>query len=241
MSTFIEKLFSFQSPLQIFLFISVLLVLAVIVFEVVRYCKKSSCEEETTEIEVAEETVEEPVEESATAEETVEEESAAVVEEPAPETVKDEIVIGDLDDGVESAKRIPFKDKILSAEEKIQVYYNTIDNTFRSFRKINPRVSIKGVSYRLGRQLVAKLTIRGKTLKLHLSLDIADFDENIYFQKDMSDVKEYVEVPFAVKVRSDRALRNALKLIDALAEKHGIEKKTRYTQIDSIAALKNKE
>lgn len=237
MATFIEKLFSFQSPLHIFLFISVLLILAVIVFEVVRHCKKSSCEE----VAVAEETVEEPVEEPAVAEETVEEEPEAVAEEPAPETVKDEIVIGDLDDGVESAKRIPFKDKILSAEEKIQGYYNTIDNTFRSFRKINPRVSIKGASYRLGRQLVAKLTIRGKTLKLHLALGIADFDENIYFQKDMSDVKEYVEVPFAVKVRSDRALKNALKLIDALAEKHGIEKKTRYTQIDSIAVLAEKE
>ena len=53
----------------------------------------------------------------------------------------------------------------------------------------------------------------------------------------MSDVKEYAEVPFTVKIRSDRALKNALKLIDALAEKQGFEKKTRFTEVDAIAEL----
>ena len=234
MSKIIEKLFLFATPLHLFLFLSVLFVLVIVVFEVVKYCKSASakdaepvCEEPAPV--VKEEPVVEPVKEEVKAE--------PIVEEVAPS--EDELVIGDIDDGI-SAKRIPFKDKILTAEDNVKSYFNAIDNAFRSYRKINPRVSIKGVSYRLGRQLVAKLTIRGKTLKLHLALGINDFEQKIFFQKDMSDVKEYVEVPFTVKVRSDRALKNALKLIEALAEKHAIEKKTRFNEVDSIALLADK-
>ena len=108
-------------------------------------------------------------------------------------------------------------------------------------RKINPRVSSKGVSYRLGRDLVAKITIHGKTMKLHLALDVAAFEQKIYFQKDLSDKKAYEEVPFTVKVKSDRGLKNALKLIDALVEKKGIESKVRFNKADSIEDIKRAE
>ncbi|MBE7087315.1 MAG: hypothetical protein E7369_03345 [Clostridiales bacterium] len=250
MALIFEKLFSFVSPLHVFLFIDFLLVIAILVVLIVKYCLKLRNAEDEVAAPV-EEAVSEPVVEPVV--EVVKEEPAPVVkEEPVveakPEPVKeevasepvDEMVIGDIDD-VESAKRIPFKDKILGSAENVQGYYNAIENAFNSYRKINSRVSIKGVSYRLGRQLVAKLTIRGKTLKFHLALDVNKFDQKVFFQKDMSDVKEYVEVPFTVKVRSDRALKNALKLVESLAEAHGIEKKTRFTEVDAIAELKAKD
>ena len=150
----------------------------------------------------------------------------------------DDEELEDLEDDREKAKRIPFAEKMLSLDEKSQSYYDELHNKFKSMRKINPRVSVKGVSYRLGRELVAKITIRGKTMKLHLALDVTKFEEKIYFQKDMADVKAYAEVPFTVKVKSDRGLRNAIKLVDALVEAKGIEYKTRYNQVDSISQLK---
>ena len=242
MSKIIEKLFLFATPLHLFLFLSVLFVLIIVVLEVVKHCKSASAKdaepvcEAPAPVEIKEEPV--VVKEEPVVEPVIEEVKAEpIVEEVAPS--EDELVIGDIDDSI-SAKRIPFKDKILMAEDNVKSFFNAIDNAFRSYRKINPRASIKGVSYRLGRQLVAKLTIRGKTLKLHLALGMNDFDQKIYFQKDMSDVKEYVEVPFTVKVRSERALKNALKLIEALAEKHAIEKKTRFNEVDSIALLSDK-
>ena len=51
----------------------------------------------------------------------------------------------------------------------------------------------------MGRKLLAKITVRGKTLKLHLALDVAKFNKNVFFQKDMSSVKAYAEVPFTVE------------------------------------------
>ena len=73
-----------------------------------------------------------------------------------------------------------------------------------------------------------------------LSLASADFDKAIYFQTDMSDVKSYVDIPLMVKVRSDRGMKNAMKLIDAMIESKGIENKIRYNEVDAIALLKTK-
>ena len=49
-----------------------------------------------------------------------------------------------------------------------------------------------------------------------------------------------MEVPFMVKVKSDRGLKKALALIDALCEKKAIEKKVRFNEVDAIAELKEK-
>ena len=113
-----------------------------------------------------------------------------------------ELMIGDLEDIADDrdiVKRISFSDKMLTtADEKTKEYYNELYNKFISYRKVNPRVSSKCLSVRFGKELIAKISVRGKTMKLHLALNCKDFDENVYFQKDMSDVMAYEEVPFAL-------------------------------------------
>lgn len=218
--------------LVIFLLASAGLVGAMITY----FAMKSAKEETVAIVEVApvEEVKEEPVVEEVKPEPV---KVVEVVEEVA--AADDDEELEDPEDDREKAKRIPFAEKMLVMDEKTQSYYDELNNKFKSMRKINPRVSVKGVSYRLGRELVAKITIRGKTMKLHLALDVDKFEEKIYFQKSMADVKAYAEVPFTVKVKSDRGVRNAVKLVDALAEAKGIEYKTRYNQVDSIAQLKD--
>ena len=188
-----------------------------------------------------EEKIEEPVVEPAT-EETCEEvcecEEAPVEEEPAP---AEELVIGDANQGFgpkKDVKRIPFSIKLLSLGVKTEEYFDAVYNELISYRKINARISQKFVSFRYGRDLVARFAIRGKTMKLYLALDVKDFNEKIYFQKDASSVKTYLEVPFSVKVKSDRGCKNALKLVEALAQKHGLQKKSRFVKIDSLALIK---
>lgn len=183
---------------------------------------------EQPEVVVAEDVVEQPVEE--VSEETDEEDESEDVEESAP-------VIAPIE-RADSKSRIPFADKMIYLDKKTQGYYNAIMNKFKGLRKINVRVSTKGVSFRLGRDLVAKLTVRGKTLRLHLALDVNAYDAKVYFQKDLGDVKSYVEVPFAVKIKSDRGLKNAIKLIDDLVAGKGIEEKTRFNETDGVEDLK---
>lgn len=171
-------------------------------------------------------------------------ESAPVVEKKVVKPVAEEEVVATEDEDTEDdrfvVKRTPFAEKMLTLDAKTQIYYEKIHNAFKALRKINPRISSKGVSYRLGRELVAKISVRGKTMRLHLALNVNDFAQNIYFQKDLSDVKAYVEVPFMVKVKSDRGLKKALELVEALCQAKAIEKKTRFVEIDAIQELKEK-
>ncbi len=202
-------------------------------------CDKKS--EDVDEIQVDEK----PEEQVPATEET----APAVVEEvavsaPFEFTVKEKgISIGELEDEEddrEIATRIrTFAEKMLDIDVRTQEYYDTLNNEFLTYRKMHARISKKCASYRFGRKLIAKISIRGKTMKLHLSLDVTKFPENIYFQKDMSDVKSYVETPFTVKVKSDRGLKKALELVQALVTKEGVEKKTRYTAVDSMEEIRH--
>ncbi len=137
-------------------------------------------------------------------------------------------------------KRATFAEKLLLASKNIQSYYDILFNEFVSYRKVSGRVSAKCVSFRYGRQLIAKITIRGNMMKMHLALDINKYEYNKYFQKDMSDMKAYVDVPFTVKVISDRGFRNAIDLIGKLAEVVGTSKKTKFVEYDNISELADK-
>ena len=236
-----------KTLLLVLLIIDTVLLLGLLVYVVVR-SKKDNCEckcECVCEEKVCPPQPEQPAPVVAPVEEVKEEvvEQPEEVVEPEPEKVEEDkgLVITAIDDDGEereSIKTTPFCEKMLYIDKKTQEFFNVLNNEFISLRKINDRVSAKGVSYRLGRELVAKITLRGKTLKLHLALPVADYPANVYFQKDMSDVKAYAEVPFTVMFKSDRALKNALKLISALCEVKQIAKKTRFTPVDAVEELK---
>lgn len=135
-------------------------------------------------------------------------------------------------------ERKPFSEKMLGAESEVKQYYDALNNEFLSYKKVRGRVAVGGASYRYKGELLAKITYRGKTMKLNLALKVADFDENVYHQKDTGSVKAYEQVPFSVKVKSERGLKKAVALIAALMEKQGVEKNAKYVAIDSIAQLK---
>lgn len=168
-------------------------------------------------------------------------EEEVVVAAPSEKEIESFVASGGLFIGglnIISGKRVPFCEKILSAKKKTQENYDEIYNTFISYRKINPTVTKKCAKFRNGRELIAKVTYRGKTMKLHLALDVNEYDYNSYFQKDLSDKKAYAEVPFTIKVRSERGLKNAVVLIDELMSNKGVERKVRFNRVDSIAQLK---
>jgi predicted transport protein len=224
--------------LKVLLILDAVLLVATVVLVAVKFSKKAYKKEqcECCDCACADAVEEAPAEETPVVEEVVEE--PAPVEAPVEE-VAEPVVINDADaDLDEDIRRIPFAEKMVFMEKDKQAFFDAINNEFLTYRKVNARISNKGVSYRFGRDLIAKITVRGKTMKVHYALDVNAFNQNIYFQKDMSDVKAYQEVPFTVKVRSERAAKNALKLIEALASVHGIQKKTRSTPVDSIEVLK---
>lgn len=168
-------------------------------------------------------------------EETSAIEEAVVTEEAPQEELDEELVkLNNLKQGVKQ----PFNKKLLSLNSEIKEFFSEIHNELISYKKLNYRVSFKGITYHVGRKNVAKMVVRGRTLKLHLALDVNDYPKTVYFQESLANVKAYQDVPFTVKIKSKRGKNNAIKLIISLAEKNGYVKKEGVTKENILKQLK---
>ena len=61
-----------------------------------------------------------------------------------------------------------------------------------------------------------------------------ELKQTVYHQKDVSAQKAYESTPFMVKVKSDAALKKALRLVAILAEKLGAEKDEKFEAVDYV-------
>jgi hypothetical protein len=120
------------------------------------------------------------------------------------------------------------------SEEKVKEYYSALKNELVSYKRINSNVSWHGDRFNFGRDTVAKMNICGKTLGLYLALDPNDeeFKSTVYHQKDVSKQKAYEHTPFMVKVKSDAAVKKAIRLVVALAGKLETEKEENFVETD---------
>lgn len=135
-------------------------------------------------------------------------------------------------------EKVPFNKKLLSLDSEIKNYFSEVHNELISYKRVNYRISFKGVSYRVGRKTVAKIAVRGKTLKLYLALNVDDYAKTVYFQEDSSNVKKYEDVPFTLKIKSNRGKNNAIKLITSLAENNNLVKDEQFKKENILKDLK---
>ena len=193
--------------------------------------------EETVAEEPVEEVVEEPVAEEPV-EEVVEEPVAEVVEEVAPAAVQEIAEDGneliDAETGLVIRLKRSFTAKMKQSEDNVKEYYSRIKNALKGYKKVNSNISWHGDRFNFGRETIAKMNICGKTLCLYLALDPNDeqFKTSVYHQKDVSSQKAYEGTPFMVKVRSDGAVKKALRLVAALAEKFTCESDETFAEVN---------
>ena len=176
----------------------------------------------------------------ATAEAAVPVEFVTSEEDATPETVEETGVSSSpLDALGQPRERVPFNKKLLSLDSEIKNYFSEIHNQLISYKKVSYRVSFRGIAYRIGRKTLAKMMVRGKTLKLHLALNVDDYPRTVFFQENSGDVKMYEDVPFTVKIKSNRGKNNALRLITHLAEDNGLVQKQEFKNENVLKQLKS--
>ena len=216
------------------------------------FCCKESPAEQSVEsaaeavAETMEEPVEEPVAESVEerAEEPVGEPVESAAEQPVEEELAAAIVPGfeeigegkfmDAETGLVLRLKKSFTAKMKQSDERVKDFYSTLKNELVSYKRINSTVSWHGDRFNFGRDTVAKMNICGKTLGLYLALDPNDeeFKATVYHQKDVGSQKAYERTPFMVKVKSDAAVKKALRLIVALADKLETKKEEDFVATD---------
>lgn len=119
--------------------------------------------------------------------------------------------------------RKSFEAKLIQSSPQLHSVYSVIKNELLSYNKVNSRISWGYDSFNKGRNQVAKLVIRGKSLYLYLALDPNYYVDTKYNFTDESDVKKYQKVPFKMKVKSNLSIKYAKELIADCMEKFDAE------------------
>ena len=159
-----------------------------------------------------EEPAEEPAAEPAPAEE------APVAEETPDEEEKE----GNRFDAFSAIKRVPFEEKLASADEDLRKKYQELRNYILSYG-VKSRVSIPGDTFSAHRERYVFLTIAGKHIKAYFALDPVSY-ENTKLPIEKVDSKKFEDLPACMKVKSDLSFRRALKLIDDVMAAKGVAK-----------------
>jgi len=142
--------------------------------------------------------------------------------------------------GFKKIKAKPMKDKMATALDDDKRYrYNVVRNELESYKKVHERMSSKGESFRYHKELIAKISVAGKSVRLHLALNPDDYQNTKYHFKDLSGKNRYALVPFTIKLSSNRSVKYSLELIQQLAAQFGLKKNPKYSNKDYAKDIVN--
>ncbi len=119
--------------------------------------------------------------------------------------------------------RTSFMSRLIQSEPPVQDYYTVVKNTLLSYNGVKARTSWNFESFNKGRIQCAKLNVKGNAFQVYLGLDPKEYSAEKYHFVDVSDKPKLDKVPMMIKVKSDRALKYSLELVEEVMKKYGIE------------------
>ena len=94
-------------------------------------------------------------------------------------------------------------------------------------------------SFNMGRTQLFKLGFSTQSLKLYLNLDFATVESRLKC-KDVSHKKAYAQVPVFLRIKSDRAMKNAKYLVDKVAARFELVRTLKPTNVNVREILESK-
>ena len=118
--------------------------------------------------------------------------------------------------------RKSFEAKLIQAQPKIKHYYSELKNALLAYKGTKNRISWTADSFHNGRQPIAKINVKTRSLEIYLALDPASLEGTVYRGKDVGSKKKYADTPFQYKLRTPRKFKWALELVQRVCEEHGL-------------------
>lgn len=166
-------------------------------------------------------------------------EPIVVVEEPQPIIIAEESA----DNRLRYDKS--FTARLIQSDDEVKQWYTELKNDLLSYKKVKARMSWKRETYKIGKEVVAKISFRGKTMCLYLPLNAADFAESKYHLDDVSDTPSNVDTPVMYRLKNARRVKYATELIAMAMDRFGLVRVERiaedyYLPYEGIVELINK-
>ncbi|MCQ2409369.1 MAG: hypothetical protein MJ068_02345 [Clostridia bacterium] len=134
-----------------------------------------------------------------------------------------------------------YKAKLILSKDRTKHFYNILKNEILSYKNVKARMSWPAEKFRSGRNTIIMFRMTGGELTAYFDLDPKAYSESEYLVEDVSEIKTYASTPAMCKIVAQRRLENALKLIEAVMEKHGLKKEPSPFHFDYTIDLKNRE
>lgn len=115
--------------------------------------------------------------------------------------------------------------RIIQSSDDKKNYYGAIKHAMLSYKKVNSNVAWGAERFNKGRETIARIKMRGKTLCLYLALDPNNYKTSVYHHLDASENKSVSGTPMMIKVRSPLGVKKAIRLIDEMLTMRGAEKR----------------
>lgn len=116
-------------------------------------------------------------------------------------------------------RRESFASRLEKADKDTQEYFTQLEQEFLNYPNIKARVSLRCVTYRHDNEIIGKIALGGRSLKLFLAMD-PETDmliEGKYHPRDLSSTKAYEAVPTMLPIKSALAVRKAKAAIQYVA------------------------
>ena len=117
--------------------------------------------------------------------------------------------------GFQAKYRRSFLSRYIQASEELQKRYAVIKNELLSYKRVNARTSWRCETYKLGKSMLARINVMGKSLYLYLALPLEGHEG----LQGVSDAGERsADTPLLLKVKSERSCKRALALITEMMQ-----------------------
>ncbi|MCH5151473.1 MAG: hypothetical protein J1F65_02300 [Clostridiales bacterium] len=138
-----------------------------------------------------------------------------------------------------------FTARFIQSDDELKHWYTELKNELLSYKKVHARISWKRETFKSGKEVVAKLAFRGKTLCLFLPLNIADYENTAYNLEDASNVPSAEDTPAMLRLKNYKRVRQAIELVEIAMQQKGItrirhETEDFYVPYEGIVELINK-
>ena len=117
-------------------------------------------------------------------------------------------------DVFEERRKISFSERIRNSSAEIKSRYKRVMLALMPTEKAKSRISSTRQTVKVGNTPVAKLTVRGKTLCLYLSVTPSEYSHVKGLLTDVTAVKAHGDYGALIKLTSERRLKNAIAIIN---------------------------
>ena len=149
---------------------------------------------------------------------------------------------GDFDEisheSIQKCEKIPFSQKLFDLDSDIRDYFSDIHNEIVSYKRVKYRISHKGITYRVGRNTVARITAFENALRLYIATGIKDHSNAMVLQKNSSGIKLCKGALLAVDISSVNGKNNAIRIVRYFAKNNGLKKDFRLKNENVFRQIK---